>query len=205
MWLRITKLLCVLFPLSEDEKNIMHHTPVTFKKMYGCRLVQNVWVLSSFKQKEIRSAIHLNKFHNHVHAQKLLGQLLTLFLDTYTKTETALLIPIPLSSVRRRVRGHNQVESILKYSTINESRFQVATHLLLKVRDTKPQTSLDKKARKENLRGAYDYREDPYVPIAGRHIILIDDVMTTGTTLTEAKLIIEKQKPASILCIALAH
>jgi predicted amidophosphoribosyltransferase len=73
------------------------------------------------------------------------------------------------------------------------------------VRDTKPQTSLKKKERKKNLQGAYVYVADPHLPVAGKHLILIDDVTTTGTTLAEAKWALKRANPASILCVAIAH
>jgi ComF family protein len=205
MWLRITNILSFIFPPSEDELCVTCYTKPTFQKMYSLRKVDDTYALSSFKETPIRAAIHLNKFHNHRHAQKLLSVLLETFLENRASGEHALLIPVPLSGTRERERGHNQVTSVVTLCTIDVQRYSFEEKLLKKVRDTKPQTSLDKLERKKSPEGAYTCTKRAHTCVPGAHIILIDDVMTTGATLREARRTLEKLKPASITCVALAH
>ena len=205
MWLRITNVLSFIFPPSEDEVCVTSYTKHTFQKMYSLRKVDDTYALSSFKETPVRAAIHLNKFHNHTHAQKLLAVLLEIFLENRASTEEALLIPIPLSGKRERERGHNQVTSVIQSTLFSKEKFTLETTLLVKVKDTKPQTSLDRVKRKQNPEGAYIYTKNARTKVPGAHIILIDDVMTTGATLKEAMGTLEKLKPASIICVALAH
>lgn len=63
-----------------------------------------------------------------------------------------------------------------------------APHGLLKIRDTPPQAGLDREARLKNVRGAFDCGES----LAGQHIAIVDDVMTTGATLSEAAKVLKK-------------
>ncbi len=208
MWLRISDIISFLFPPSEDEVSLAGHTPETFKKMYTCRKVggsDDIYALSSFKEKPIRAAIHLNKFHNHTHAQRLLGSILHTFLENRALKEPALLIPIPLSSKRERERGHNQVTSVILKCTLPEERYVLEKNLLKKVRDTKPQTTLNKEERIKNPQGVYICTERARTCVPGAHIILIDDVVTSGATLKEAKKTLKGLRPASITCVALAH
>ena len=91
-----------------------------------------------------------------------------------------LVIPIPIHLIRRLSRGYNQSELIAKIlsdlSSVPFSRSE-----LIKTKNTKPQIKLSKKDRVKNLKGSF------LVPcphrVTGKSILLVDDVMTTGTTL----------------------
>ena len=80
-------------------------------------------------------------------------------------------------------RGFNQCEYLAREIAFRNNYKVINT--LKKVRETKDQKTLSKKERKENLIGAFEIinKED----ILGKKIILIDDVITTGATLREAK------------------
>ncbi len=78
--------------------------------------------------------------------------------------------------------------------------------MLVRTRHTPPQTELDRAQRLKNLHGAFtiNARGVPNT-ISSLHILLLDDVMTTGTTLRSAKAALATLRPASITCVALAH
>ncbi len=201
----ITTLLSILFPLTEDEKNILKLQAQDFQNKYSLQNIHGIYALSSFKDKAVRSALHLNKFHNHRQAQALLAVLLERFLTEQTGEYPVRIVPIPLSRRRQRERGHNQVLSVINALNALPKRYSVHKDILIKVHDTKPQTSLSKKERIQNLFGAYACTHHASAEVQDAHIVLIDDVTTTGTTLTEAKHVLKKLKPASITCVALAH
>ena len=75
----------------------------------------------------------------------------------------------------------------------------------MKIKDTPAQTSLTKHERLNNLTGAYECTSEAAVSIAGKDLVLLDDVITTGATLREAKAALLPHKPKSIICVALAH
>ena len=96
-------------------------------------------------------------------------------------------VPLPLSRARLAERGFNQ-SALLAERVANSLKLKYAPHGLLKVRDTPPQSGLNREARQKNVRGAFDCGGS----LAGEHIALVDDVMTTGATLAEAAKAIKK-------------
>jgi len=94
-------------------------------------------------------------------------------------------VPIPLSRTRLRERGYNQ--SWLIAQQLGKQLGIPAHHdLLHRTRDTDRLMSLDAQARRQQIQGAFDVPDAGVPAIAGRHIALVDDVLTTGATLNEA-------------------
>lgn len=104
-----------------------------------------------------------------------------------------MLLPVPLSPGHLRQRGFNQAVEIGR-------PIASALHLPLvldscrRVRETLPQTSLPWKARQKNIRHAFECSVD----FSGKHVILIDDVMTTGATLNEVARTVKKHGALSV-------
>jgi ComF family protein len=91
-----------------------------------------------------------------------------------------LIVPVPLSFERESTRGFNQsLEIARRYARLTGATLAEGT--LLKVRHTPPQQSLARDARQRNVRGAFSVSGD----VRGRRITVVDDVMTTGSTLDE--------------------
>ncbi|MEO8104630.1 MAG: ComF family protein [Betaproteobacteria bacterium] len=104
--------------------------------------------------------------------------------EQFSRTGLALpdrVVPLPLARKRLAERGFNQ-SALLASIAARELGIGYASRGLLKVRDTSPQAGLDRDARLKNVRGAFDCGES----LAGMRIALVDDVMTTGATLSEA-------------------
>lgn len=96
-------------------------------------------------------------------------------------------VPLPLARKRLAGRGFNQ-SALLAEIAARELGIPYAPHGLLKVRDTPPQAGLDREARLKNVRGAFDCGES----LSGLRIAIVDDVMTTGATLSEAAKALKK-------------
>ncbi|MFA6272945.1 MAG: phosphoribosyltransferase family protein [Candidatus Paceibacterota bacterium] len=127
-------------------------------------------------------------------------------LEIFENFTRPLIVPVPLSSKRRRERGFNQCEILLdELAKLDTNKiFEINKNILIKIRDTSSQTKTDSRAsRLKNLRGAFAANENG----AARHrnIIVIDDVTTTGTTLSEAMKTLRRAGAKKILGIALAH
>lgn len=90
-----------------------------------------------------------------------------------------LLVPVPLARRRLRKRGFNQAAMLARWLSTQLS-ITCDPSVLLRTRDTPAQQNLDARARQGNLRGAFALA--PGLTLAGRHIALVDDVMTTGAT-----------------------
>lgn len=202
--MNLLNILEFIFPKTEDEKNIALCTRESFIKKLQPICVHSIFSLTPFADKEVRSAIHLNKFHENIYAQKLLRYILEQWLVQLPKTEY-ILIPIPLSQKRMTERGYNQVTNIARGTLKQLPNIKLRTDILKRSTHTVPQTSLSKKERMRNLKGAFSIKSANCTAIRGKDIILLDDVTTTGTTLAEAKATLLPLKPASIICVALAH
>ncbi|MEK7643671.1 MAG: phosphoribosyltransferase family protein [Patescibacteria group bacterium] len=112
----------------------------------------------------------------------------------------ALVIPIPLYPIRERERGFNQS------SMLAHAAFPIPTNsnVLIRIRSTPPQArSQSRKERFEHMRDAFFVRTPEM--ISGKVILLIDDVVTTGATLSTAAITLKKAGAAKVFAATIAH
>ncbi len=149
----------------------------------------------------------LYKFHNARDIGDTLGTLLALgtrqFIQQhYSTAKPIILIPIPLHRKRIRERGFNQNARIAHalFMALGVAQAQYRPDLLQRTRYTTHQTTVATKDRAANIAGAFALHPDTdrTSVITGSHILLIDDIATTGATLNEATQVIMQQHPASI-------
>jgi ComF family protein len=141
---------------------------------------------------ELRDLIHLLKYEQVVPAADVLGGMLAGAIAKLEIPRPVLMIPVPLHSSKRRQRRFNQAELIaraaLKQSATHGA--ELAVNLLVRQRATVSQIGLTRPQRAENIRGAFRVKHPE--KIAGRSILLIDDVLTTGTTASECARVLRK-------------
>lgn len=126
--------------------------------------------------------------------------------NVFEKFKTVILMPMPISDKRRFERGWNQAE--LLTAAVKEkdiaSRFKYLPRQLAKLRHTESQTrTANKSERRENLKDSMAVLNSDSV--AGRCVVLIDDVVTTGSTFAEAKRALKEAGVKRVLCFAVAH
>jgi competence protein ComFC len=109
-----------------------------------------------------------------------------------------LIVPVSISRKRKAWRGFNQAELLAK--GISNKLGIPAENAVAKVKDTKTQVGLTKKQRLENLKSAYKCIGD----VQGKSILLIDDVITTGSTLTEIADVLKKSGAKRIMAATIA-
>lgn len=99
-----------------------------------------------------------------------------------------LLVPVPLHDARLRERGFNQAAALAKHAA-RSLGIAYARSALRRVRDTPTQTALDENARRRNVRDAFAVASVKARErlLAAEHVAIVDDVMTTGSTLAEAR------------------
>ncbi len=94
-----------------------------------------------------------------------------------------IIIPVPISKKRKKQRGYNQSEIIAKYLAKQLPLVEYQKDVLYKIKDTSPQSLLDKEKREMNIQGAYYIKNEKKVQ--NKKIVLLDDIYTTGATVNE--------------------
>jgi len=134
--------------------------------------------------------IHRFKYHGRSELARPLGELL---FHTYVRhweaSDIDLIIPVPLHPRKLRRRGFNQSYLLVakwpRYLSGENGgqRVEIKAHLLRRIRWTAPQTGLGRRERQNNIKGAFNLTDGAHV--GNRSVLLVDDVYTTGTTVTE--------------------
>lgn len=109
-------------------------------------------------------------------------------------------VPVPLHRARLVERGYNQA-ALLARALAKRTRSGSLPLLLERIRDTSQQARLDRDARVENTGGAFALRR----PLSGRRVVLVDDVVTTGATVSACLAALRTGGIDVIAVVALAH
>jgi len=167
----------------------------------GMPVIVRVWSLGSFDD-FYRPLIHafkyagllpVGKYMSHRLAETIQGSLNVDAIDS--------VIPIPLHPSRQRKRGFNQSQLIAKIIA-RTLETEYVPDGLIRIKKTRDQTGLNQRERIDNMRGAFDLRRDS--DLSGRHILLVDDVTTTGATVMEAARVLKTGGAAQISLAVIA-
>jgi ComF family protein len=135
-------------------------------------------ILSSFAfETTLRHVLHRYKYHEGLYLTAFLATLMLEALPTHYTTQC--LIPIPMHRAQLKRRGYNQAQLLAQYLGRAIHR-PVNTSHCEKIRDTANQAGLSARMRQGNLRHAFLVKKIPY-----RHVTLVDDLITTGSTTNE--------------------
>ncbi len=119
------------------------------------------------------------------------------FLENYD-----IIIPVPISKKRKQTRGYNQTELIAKSITKSIHKLEYSSDILLKIKETIPQSKLDSKKRKQNILDAYKIKD--ITKVKNKKILLFDDIYTTGNTVNECSKILKQSGTKEIGVLTLA-
>jgi len=146
----------------------------------------------------MKKAIKLFKFKKKL---RLCEPLANIIIKNMPYLDADCIIPVPLYQQRLRSRGFNQSELIAK-SISAELAIPLFLNTLIRFRETKPQFSLNKNERKENIKNAFLIinKED----ISGKKVLLVDDIYTTGSTVRECKRVLLQGGAKSVFAIVLS-
>ncbi len=132
------------------------------------------------------------KFHRDLAAGALLGNCLARAVASLPRPDA--LVPIPLHRARLRERGYDQALELAR-PVSRHTGVPLRDDLLRRVCATAPQSRLDAKARRHNVRRAFAVTSTVPMPA---HVVLIDDVMTTGATLHAAAIALRRAGVARV-------
>lgn len=118
-------------------------------------------------------------------------------------SEANLIIPVPLHWKRERERGYNQA-AILARALAHVTRVDFDEHILVRILHTeRHRAGLDARARRESVRGAFEVRASKQ--ICGRRVLLIDDVFTTGATVSECASVLKAAGAEDVFVLTIAR
>jgi ComF family protein len=138
----------------------------------------------------VRQIIHDFKYGRQIHLRHLVARwLCAAFNDERLQgRQFDVIVPVPLHPTRQRERGFNQARLLAE---LLSARISVPCKLVLeRIRYTTTQTALDRTERMENLHNAFRLRKNANV--RGLQVLLIDDVLTTGSTLSECARVLKR-------------
>ncbi|MFH1608466.1 MAG: ComF family protein [Patescibacteria group bacterium] len=222
----INTILNIIFPVNclscnKSSKDLCTECIETFSDTEITEIEDKNWIFPMFSYRNIivKKSISLLKYKGKKRLAKIFAELLykkilekLVILNSNLNSKeiedfrNPILIPIPLSPGRRRERGFNQTEllckEILKLDKINNLSSE--KHVLTKPKNTEHQALItNKEKRLKNIIGTYSIKNAK--KIKNRNIILIDDVSTTGATLSEAKKVLKLSGAKNIIAFTIAH
>jgi len=170
---------------------------------------QGIFAATSYDDEIVRKAIRLFKYRGVKTLAAPLAELIRRSLDKarlFSIFERSLasvvIIPIPLSPKRLRQRGYNQSELIGHFLSDRLS-VRMEADILIKIKDTPSQVEIkDRKERLKNLQGAFAVKNPE--EIKDKIVILVDDIITTGATLNEAKKVLKQSGAKKVFGVAVA-
>ncbi|MDR0827798.1 MAG: ComF family protein [Desulfovibrio sp.] len=140
----------------------------------------------------LRELLLALKFREQLHLAPVLAALL-INRPAFANLNVDTVAPIPLHRRRLCQRGYNQALELAR-PVARALNVPLFPDLLLRVRETSPQTELGRSLRRQNIKGSFACG----AAVTGRHILLVDDTMTTGATMTEAALTLLASGAASV-------
>lgn len=206
-------ILDVIFPRSPTDEKLLNTSPDVLASRFPAQdaKIDFAYSILDYQATEVRRLVRLLKYHGDRKAISISAQLLYDELTWLISEKTIfgdlvapLVVPIPLSAQRKRMRGYNQC-TLLAHAIAkrdNENSFHV-NPVLKKTRETPSQTDMpNRKARRHNVQGCFAVT----TPLpADVDIVLLDDVTTTGSTLREARKALVGAGARNVIAITLAH
>lgn len=205
-------------PLSENEKRICSRCwesiqPITqndllYREMLA-RLMSTGHIsglASAFhfeKDGVLQSLIHQMKYEQGTTIGVELGKRVGAALLSMTGSMNAIVIPVPLHSVRKRERGYNQSDYISK-GICEVTTWQPVMSLLRRKKNTKTQTKLNLEERRGNISQAFELNKRYSSFISDAVCIVVDDVITTGATIEECARVLKSHGAKSVFAASIA-
>lgn len=175
--------------------------------------IEGVRPLFDYSDERVRALVHEIKFRGNGFLADMAAELIAeevveelSRVELFEKGAHPLIVPIPASRERRLERGFNQTE-LLARKVWEKGLSEIlvyAPNAVAKHRHTAPQTSLpSREERLRNLDGAFSVTNPALV--RDRHVVVIDDVVTTGATVTEVRRVLLENGARSVIAFSIAH
>jgi ComF family protein len=159
----------------------------------------DLFILFQFEEK-IRQLIHLLKYKHHLTLALYFAREAKKRFPVFNNGNYDEIVPVPLYKTRKRERGYNQSEEIAK-ALAHIFKIPVKSEHLLRIRSTSSQTKMSEKEREINVRNAFSCP----VHLKDTNILLVDDVITTGSTIEACVKALLSAGAKNVDVFAIAH
>ncbi len=147
----------------------------------------------------LKEIIHYMKFNNKKGLAKVAAGFMVERISPDVFKGADMLVPAPLSREALDGRGYNQTENVAYF--ISKQTGIPLVNAVKKIKETAPQNTLDRKERMRNLKGAFETAVD----VAGKTVIIVDDVFTTGATVNEIAKALVNSGAAEVRAVVIAR
>lgn len=149
----------------------------------------------------VKKSISQLKFHQQLKHTRWLSHMMQKHLASLAIVDKPdVLLPVPLHKIRIKERGYNQAleltKALVKFFSISMDR-----RSLCKIRATPPQSEQNFKVRQQNIKKAFQVKKD----FTGQHVCIVDDVVTTGSTVNEIAKLLKKHGARKVSVWAVAR
>ncbi len=144
------------------------------------------------------------KYNRKEHLGPVLSKIMIEFIREYSISTDSLdlVIPVPLAKTRLREREFNQAQ-VLAILISQEFNKKILCDNLVRIRHTRTQTELDLESRLSNIKGSFQLKQKG--DIENKRILLVDDVITSGATCSEAAYVLKEAGAREVLVLTIAN
>lgn len=154
-----------------------------------------------FYEDTVRASLLRYKFHRASHYASAYGRLVAMAVEKNLPEDIELITYVPVSPKRKRQRGYDQVE-LLAEAVSGELGIPMVP-MLKKIRDNPPQSGIEKEEqRRANVLGAYEIINADR--IRDSRVLLLDDIITSGSTISECARMLQSARAKQVYCAAVA-
>lgn len=197
------KFICTkcLYDIPKTNFHVTEDNPVN-RLFYGITKVKYATAFFYFlKGSKYRQLIHKLKYANRPDIGSELGRMFGYELNGSCFDEAEIIIPVPLHTAKKRIRGYNQSETIAEGLSETMQK-PVLNDVLLRYVYTQTQTKKSLEERRKNVNEAFRVSHPEL--IKNKHVLLVDDVITTGSTLVACANELLKIEGVTVSVIAIA-
>lgn len=140
-------------------------------------------------QSQVKQSMYRFKYQNRQEYARYYGsEIVRVYGEWIQRIGIEAIVPIPLHRTRKRQRGYNQAE-LLAREIARQTKLPMYPNMLKRIKNTKAQKNLKEEERKNNLKKAFKTQRNK---VQLNHILLVDDIYTTGSTINEAALELQR-------------
>ncbi len=153
----------------------------------------------------VKKLIHELKYSKAQYVARDLAKIALLHPQTKEYLSNAIIVPVPMSKLRKITRGYNQTELLAKEIAKECPELNIKIlPLLERVKNTSTQTKLDRSARIKNMKSAFTLNKTITIPDQNAKIVILDDVITTTATINECAKVLKKAGFKNIFAFSIA-